>query len=134
MNYSAEQLENAVSAARAEAEADFDAKINAAVEGERSRLAAILQSPMAKGKEQQAIVIALSGATAKPAEQILAVAKLDTPATTLLMDRAKDAPGGLVTIDPAASSPAPAGQNAAWQASIDRVNARFDQENPNDRH
>ena len=84
-------------------------------------------------KSLAAVLLAINAMPA--AAQTTSDAKADGKAFgSAIMDRAKDAPGGLVTIDPAASSPAPAGQNAAWQASIDRVNARFDQENPNDRH
>jgi len=119
--FSQEQMNAAVSTARAEA-------LTAGASAERDRFKSVLGHEAYKGRETSAHHMLLT--TDMSADAIAGVlAGLPSAAAAAPeapKDRAKDAPGGLATVDPASGVQASAGNDpaAAWSKQIERVNAR----------
>lgn len=128
--------EAAINAARTDAE---KAGIKIGVAQERERIRAILTLDEAKGREESAQHLALNtDLTADAAKGALAGLKIPEPATQVAaadaqvdgvaFQRAKDAPGGLVTVDPIGARPpsANAQADAVWGNAVKTLNGRAD--------
>lgn len=119
--------EAAVAAARAEGKAEHS---KAGAHAERERIQAIFALDEAKGREKSAHHIAFNtDMTADDAKALLA--GLDIPAPTAQVvtpdaQRAKDAPGGLVTVDPIGAKPpsANAQSKEIWTKAVNTLNGQ----------
>lgn len=126
MKFSAEDVAAAVAAATANHQAALTAAREEATQAERARITGVLATPAAKGREKQALAVALVGATPQAAEAMLAAAQFDAkPEFQSRGLRSKDAPGGLVIDASGDKGPAPAA-GADWSATIEKANAAID--------
>lgn len=97
----------------------------AGVQAERDRIASILALDEGKGREKQALALAMTGATVDMAKAMLAVAPQEQAASAAVSaaaaERAANQPLGLVTSQPAARSAASLNPSSIY---ADRAKAR----------
>lgn len=122
MQFSAEQLEAAVAAARAETATAVATARTEATAAERARFAAVLALPEAQSRPKQALALAMAGAEATHATALLNASQPDAAPPSLGL-RSKDAAGGLVTLD-ASGDPGPMA-STGWEAAVAKANAKM---------
>lgn len=127
MQFSAEQLEAAVAAARAETATAVAAARTEATAAERARFAAVLALPEAQSRPKQALALALAGAEAAHASVLLNASQPDAQPPWLGL-RSKDAPGGLVIDASGDAGPLQAAEAGGWATAVAKANARLEEQ------